>query len=79
MIFQIFSLLFLPLLVLSEPESDNYLFIHLLSNRSTGGEVRNSDLLIYLSQQVDLDVHPAQLGEASKSPQAAGGNKIRVS
>ena len=34
--FLIFSLLYFPLSVVSEPE---YLFVHLHSNRSTGGEV----------------------------------------
>ena len=35
------SLLFYPLSVLSVPKADtDYLFVHLHSNRSTGGEVR---------------------------------------
>jgi len=62
MAFLIFSLLYyFPASVVSNPKPDpDYLFVHLHSNKSTAGEVA-------------LDIHPAQLGGASKSPKSAAG------
>jgi len=62
MAFLIFSLLYyFPASVLSNPKPDpDYLFVHLHSNRST-------------AEEVALDIHPAQLGGASKSPKSAAG------
>merc|ERR1712192_180148 len=61
MAFLVFSLLYFPLSVLSVPKPDqDNLVIHLHSNRSTPGEV-------------DLDIHPAQLEGASKSPKSGAG------
>ena len=69
------SLLFYPLSVLSVPKADtDYLFVHLHSNRSTGGEVTLFFfLLVDFSHQVSLDIHPPELEGASKSPKTAGG------
>ena len=77
--FLICSFLYFPLSVVSVPKPDpDYLFVHLHSNRSTGGEVSYlfghlAELVSSFCHQVDLDIHPAQLEVASKLPKSEAG------